>query len=173
MRAAYNNYFLASLSPWGNSFTFCDSLAASGSKIARNADVLMYHALFPNDVAGDFIYRSLNISSDYDNVGVKTVNTHHPFAVMDTLCCAIFATDLNPISWEDELAQTTKGHPLTYFSEGSGSLITRSDVGQGRALPQLFGPRHPRRASVLRPFAFQPLRSRTLLEHLPLRAPSA
>ena len=125
VRAAYNNYFLASLSPWGNSFTFCDSLAASGSKIARNADVLMYHALFPNDVAGDFIYRN-QISSDYDNVGVKTVNTHHPFAVMDTLCCAIFAADLDPVSWEDEFGRTTKGHPLTYFSEDTCNLITRS-----------------------------------------------
>ena len=125
VRAAYNNYFLASLSPWGNSFTFCDSLASSGSKIARNADVLMYHALFPNDVAGDFIYRN-QISSDYDNVGVKTVNTHHPFAVMDTLCCAIFATDLDPVSWEDEFARVTKGYPVTYFSEDTCNLITRS-----------------------------------------------
>ena len=125
VRSTYNNYFLASLSPWGNSFTFCDSLAASGSKIARNADVAMYHALFPNDAAGDFIYRN-QISSDYENVGVKTVNTHHPFAVMDTLCCAIFATDMDPVSWDDEFVQTTKGHPLTYFSEDTCNLITRS-----------------------------------------------
>jgi hypothetical protein len=125
VRSTYNNYFLASLSPWGNSFTFCDSLASSGSKIARNADVAMYHALFPNDVAGDFIYRN-EISSDYENVGVKTVNTHHPFAVMDTLCCAIFATDMNPVSWDEEFAQVTKDRPLTYFSEDTCNLITRS-----------------------------------------------
>ena len=125
VRSAYNNYFLASLSPWGNSFTFCDSLASSGCKIARNADVAMYHALFPNDVAGDFIYRN-QISSDYDNVGVKTINTHHPFAVMDTLCCAIFANDLDPVSWEDEFARITRGHPLTYFSEDTCNMITRS-----------------------------------------------
>jgi len=71
VRSAYNNYFLSSLTPWGDSFTFCDSLASSGCKIARNADVMMYHALFPKDVCGDFILRN-QIAEDYDNVGAKT-----------------------------------------------------------------------------------------------------
>jgi hypothetical protein len=125
VRSAYNNYFPAAMVPWGDSFTFCDSLARSGCKIARNADVLMYHALFPSDKSGDFAYRN-QINEDYANVGQNSVNTHHPFAVMDTLCCAIFANDVDPVSREDEYAQVTADRPLTYFSEDTGNMITRS-----------------------------------------------
>jgi hypothetical protein len=126
IRAAYNDYFPASLNPWGSGFTFCDSLAGSGGKIARNADVLMYHAFFPNDVAGDFIYRN-QIDGNYNSDQLTNINTHHPFSVMDSLCCAIFATDFNSTaSWDDEYAQFSKGRPLTYFGEDTGNLITRS-----------------------------------------------
>ncbi len=125
IRAAYNNYFIASLTPWGNSFTFCDSQARSGGKIARNADVLMYHSLFPKDVAGNLIYRN-QIAGDYSNVGAKAVNTRHPFSTMDALCCAIFASDVSPITREEEFATVTKDRPLSYFSEDTCNLITRS-----------------------------------------------
>jgi hypothetical protein len=129
VRAAFNNYFIASMNPWGNGFTFCDSLAGSGGKVARNADVLMYHTLFPKDVAGDFVYRN-QIEENYDFVGSKNLNTHHPFAVMDSLCCAIFSSDLMPTAWDDESKQVTKDRPLTYFSEDTGNMITRSAWGK-------------------------------------------
>ena len=93
-------------------------------------------------MAGDFIYRN-QISSDYDNVGVKTVNTHHPFAVMDTLCCAIFATDLDPVSWEDEFARTTKGYPADLLQRGHLQSDHPLRLGQGRPLFGLPEPRHP------------------------------
>lgn len=125
IRAAYNNYFIASMTPWGDSFTFCDSQARSGGKIARNADVLMYHSLFPKDVAGNLIYRN-QIAGDYSNVGAKALNTHHPFSTMDALCCAIFASDVTPISREEEFATVTKDRPLSYFSDDTCNLITRS-----------------------------------------------
>ena len=125
VRAAYNDYFAASLNPWGDGFTFCDSLAASGSKVARNADVLMYHAFFPNDVAGDFLYRN-QLDGNYNSDALTKINTHHPFLVMDALCCAIFATDFSTTSWDDEHAKFSNGRPLTYYGEDTGNLITRS-----------------------------------------------
>jgi hypothetical protein len=125
IRAAYNDYFVASMTPWGDSFTFCDSMARSGGKIARNADVLMYRTLFPNDRAGHFIYRN-QIGGDYGNVGAKTINTRHPFSTMDALCCAIFANDIPPMNRDEEFATVTRDRPLTYFSEDTCNLITRS-----------------------------------------------
>ena len=126
VRSAFVNYFVASLNPWGGGFTFCDSLAGSGGKVARNADILMYHTLFPKDVAGDFIYRN-QIDGDYAGVGSKSLNTHHPFSTMDALCCAIFASDLMPVTWDQEHAEVTKDRPLTYYGEDTGNMITRSD----------------------------------------------
>ncbi len=146
IRANFNNYYVASLNPWGNAFTFCDSLGGTGIKIARNADVVMYHALFPQDLAGDFIYRS-QIDGDYSKILGGPVNTHHYFAVMDALCCALYATDLMPAmldarmvgqkrvldaanmmptDFDKELAQISEGRPLTYFSEDTCNMITRS-----------------------------------------------
>lgn len=125
IRAAYNDYFVASMTPWGDSFTFCDSMARSGGKIARNADVLMYRTLFPTDRAGHFVYRN-QIGGDYGNVGAKTINTRHPFATMDALCCAIFANDISPMNRDEEFSDVTRDRPLTYFSEDTCNLITRS-----------------------------------------------
>ncbi len=125
VRSAYNNYFVASMTPWGNSFTFCDSMAKSGGKIARNADVLMYHRLFPNDPAGNLIFRN-QIAGDYDNVGARAINTRHPFSTMDALCCAIFATDITPGDAATEFSAVTRDRPLTYFSDDTCNLITRS-----------------------------------------------
>jgi hypothetical protein len=125
IRAAYNDYFVASMTPWGDSFTFCDSMARSGGKIARNADVLMYRSLFPKDVAGNLIYRN-QIAGDYSNVGSRTINTRHPFSTMDALCCAIFANDVAPVDRDAEFAALTGDRPQTYFSEDTCNLITRS-----------------------------------------------
>lgn len=126
LRSAYNNFFIGAMSPWGNSFTFYDSLARSGGKIARNADVLMYRALFPDDIAGQFVYRN-QIGGDYANVGQNSINLRHPFATMDALCCAIFAIDTAPVTPEEEHARVTNGRPLTVFSEDTGNVMTRSD----------------------------------------------
>ncbi len=126
IRAAYNDCFVASMNPWGDAFTFCDSLGGTGNKISRNADVMIYHALFPKDVSGDFMYRN-QLGGDYANITGGRVNTHHPFAVMDSLCCAIFATDFTPgATWDSEFAQVTRGRPLTYFSQDTCNLVTRS-----------------------------------------------
>ena len=125
IRSAYNNYFVASMTPWGDSFTFCDSMARSGGKIARNADVLIYHSLFPKDTAGNFVYRN-QIAGDYSNVGARTINTRHPFSTMDALCCAIFASDVSPVNRDEEFAAVTRDRPLMYFSEDNCNLITRS-----------------------------------------------
>ena len=85
----------------------------------------MYHALFPKDVAGDFIYRN-QIEGDYTKILGGRVNTQHYFAVMDALCCAIYATDLMPTNFDKELATLSDGRPLTYFSEDTCNMITRS-----------------------------------------------
>ena len=124
VRNAYNQYYFHAMNPWGHSFTFCDSLARSGCKISRNADVLMYHTLFPNDMAGNRIFRN-QIEENYDGVGV--INTRHPFSTMDALCCAIFASDINAISAEQERQELIQQRPLTYFSDDTCNMITRSD----------------------------------------------
>ncbi len=126
VRSAYNDYFIASLNPWGGGFTFCDSLAGSGGKIARNADVMMYHTLFPTDLAGEFLYRN-QVDNSYTSNALTKINTHHPFLATDALCLAIFPSDFNSTAtWDDELAQVSKGRPLTYFGEDTGNVITRS-----------------------------------------------
>jgi hypothetical protein len=126
VRATYNNYFISSLDPWGGNFTFCDSLGGTHTKVARNADVIMYHALFPKDVSGDFVYRN-QIDGGYANIIPRgDVNTRHPFSVMDALCCAIYATDLLPLDADKEYAEVTAGRPYTYFSEDTCNMITRS-----------------------------------------------
>jgi hypothetical protein len=45
---------------------------------------------------------------------------------MDALCCAIFATDMMPCEPQDEYQQVTTGRPLTYFSQDTCNLMTRS-----------------------------------------------
>lgn len=122
LRATFNNYYIASLNPWGNGFTFCDSQGMSGGKIARAADVRVYHALFPDDAAGDFVYRN-QVNGTYDSKGFVT---SHPFLVLDGLVSAIFCTDFSPETWEQAHARVTAGRPLTYWSDDTGNLITRS-----------------------------------------------
>ncbi len=125
LRAAFNQYFVAALNPWGDGFTFYDSMARSGGKIPRNADVLAYRTLFPDDPAGRFLYRH-QISGDYANVGARALNTRHPFSTMDALVCAIFAADLDPVGRDEEFARVTRDRPLTYFGEDTGNLVTRT-----------------------------------------------
>ena len=125
LRATFNQYFVAAMNPWGGGFTFCDSLGGSGIKIARNADVAMYRALFPNDLAGQVIYAN-QLDGDPAKVIGNQVNTRHPFAVTDALLCAIYATDLPITDLAEARKRISVGRSPTYFSEDTGNLITRS-----------------------------------------------
>ena len=127
LRAAFQNYFIHAMDPWGNAFTVCDSLGGTGSKIGRNADVVIYHSLFPNDLAGEFVYRN-QVSGDYTNLTEKDrINTRHPFAVTDPLCCVVFANDFDSkLSWDADFRRTVQNRALTSFSEDTGNLMTRS-----------------------------------------------
>ena len=121
LRSTFNDYYIASLNPWGNGFTFCDSQGASGCKIARASDVRVYHALFPNDLAGDFVYRN-QVNGKYESGGFAT---GHPFFVLDGLANAIFAGDFSSETWEQNFTKVTEGRPLTYWSDDTGNMITR------------------------------------------------
>jgi hypothetical protein len=125
LRVAFNDYFVAAMNPWGGGFTFCDSLGGSGIKIARNADVAMYRALFPQDLAGQVIYAN-QLDGDPKRIIGNQVNTHHPFAVTDALLCAIYATDLPITDLGEARTRISVGRSPTYFSEDTGNLITRS-----------------------------------------------
>ena len=122
IRAIFNNYYIASMNPWGKAFTFCDSQGSSECHIARDSDVYVYHALFPNDIAGDFVYRNQK-NGEYKPAGWAS----HPFFVLDSLTRAIFARDFSTEPWDKEFAQVVTGRPLTYWSEDTGNLITRTE----------------------------------------------
>ncbi len=121
IRATFNNYYIASLNPWGNAFTFCDSQGSSQCHIARGSDVCVYHSLFPNDEAGDFVYRN-QVGNKYDVHGWAT----HPFYVLDALAEAIFCRDFSAEPWDKEYAEVSAGRPLTYWSDDTGNMITRN-----------------------------------------------
>jgi hypothetical protein len=127
LRSAFQNFFLHAMNPWGDGFTFIDSLGGSGIPIARNADVVMYHFLYPGDVAADFVYRN-QIRGDYANLTEKDkINTRHPFLVTDPLCSVIYASDYDgKKTWEESLQAATKDKPLSLFSEDTCNLLTRS-----------------------------------------------
>ena len=50
----------------------------------------------------------------------------HPFHVADGLVQAIFAEEYAPKTWDQARADATAGKPLTFFSDGTGNLITRT-----------------------------------------------
>ena len=129
MRSVFNDYYLAAMMPWGGGFTFCDSLGGSNIKVARNADAVMYHTLFPDDVAGDLVLHA-QVGGDPTKILGGAVNTHHAFAVTDALYCALFASDPSTKDFPSGLKKATEGRPLTYFSEDTCNTITRSGWDQ-------------------------------------------
>lgn len=127
LRDVFRNYYIAAMDPWGGRYTFYDSINGTGSRIARNADVVLYHHVFPDDAAGALCYRS-QVSEGYESLTEKDrINTRHPFSLTDPLICAIYACDVDRDEpWERALARVTEGRPLTQFSEDTCNLITRS-----------------------------------------------
>jgi hypothetical protein len=125
LRDAFHSYFVASLNPWGMADTFYDSLGGTNDHVSRTADILAYKYLFPNDPAVDYVYRN-NIKPDYSTFA-EPVNTRHPFLATEALVTALYAQDYNEsISNDEAREQLTKGMPLTYFSDDTCNMITRS-----------------------------------------------
>jgi hypothetical protein len=127
LRDVFRNYYIAAMDPWGGRFTFYDSINGTGSRISRNADVVLYHHVFPDDAAGAFCYRN-QVLEGYEALTEKDrINTRHPFALTDPLICAIYACDVDRDEpWDKALARLADGRPLTQFSEDTCNLITRS-----------------------------------------------
>ncbi len=127
LRDVFRNYYIAAMDPWGGRYTFYDSINGTGSRISRNADVVLYHQVFPDDAAGALCYRS-QVLEGYEALTEKDrINTRHPFALTDPLICAIYACDVDRDEpWEKALERVTEGRPLSQFSEDTCNLITRS-----------------------------------------------
>jgi hypothetical protein len=122
---AFHSYFIASLNPWGMANTFYDSLGGTNDHVSRNADILAYKYLFPNDLAVDFVYRN-NIKPDYSNFA-EPVNTRHPFLATEALVTALYAQEYNEsVTLDEERNQVVKSMPSTYFSDDTCNMITRS-----------------------------------------------
>ena len=144
LRNTFRTFYIAAVDPWGGRFTFYDSSNGTGSRIARNADVVLYNLVFPDDAAGRFVYRN-QVLEGYEALTEKDrINTRHPFSVTDPLVCAIYANDVDTSSsWDESLAEVARGRPLTQFSPDTCNLITRSAwtpdavyvTYQNRALP--------------------------------------
>jgi hypothetical protein len=125
LRDAFHSYFIASLNPWGMGDTFYDSLAGTDDHVSRNADILAYKYLFPNDKAVDYVFRN-NIKPDYSTFS-EAVNTRHPFLATEALVTALYAADYDEsLSNDQERKEVTKNLPLTYFSNDTCNMVTRS-----------------------------------------------
>ncbi len=125
LRDAFHSYFVASLNPWGMADTFYDSLGGTNDHVSRTADILAYKYLFPNDPAVDYVYRN-NIKADYSTFS-EPVNTRHPFLATEALVTALYAQDYNEsISNDEARKQLAANLPLTYFSDDTCNMITRS-----------------------------------------------
>jgi hypothetical protein len=127
LRDVFRRHYIAAMDPWGGRFTFYDSISGTGSRISRNADVVLYHHVFPDDAAGAFCYRN-QVLEGYEALTEKDrINTRHPFALTDPLICAIYACDVDcDEPWDQAMARVVEGRPLTQFSEDTCNLITRS-----------------------------------------------
>ena len=122
VRAQIGGYYLHAMDPWGGHFTFYDSLGGRGNTTPM-FDVLVVKHLFPKDPAIDFVYRN-TVGEDYESFA-RPVAFGHPFFLMTGLVQAIFAEEYAPKSWDQARADAAAGKPLTFFSEGTGNLITR------------------------------------------------
>ena len=122
VREQVGGYYLHAMDPWGGHFTFYDSLGGRGNTTPMfDAQVMKF--LFPQDPAIDFVYRN-TVGEDY--APFKTnVRFGHQLHKLDALVQAIFAVEYDAQTWDQALAAATAGKPLTFFSNGTGNLITR------------------------------------------------
>ncbi len=122
VRAQVGGYYLHAMDPWGGHFTFYDSLGGRGNTTPMQ-DAQMMKYLFPQDPAIDFVYRN-TVGEGYD---VFKANVHfgHPLMKLVPLVQAIFAVEYTPQTWDEGLKAASAGKPLTFFSNGTGNLITR------------------------------------------------
>ena len=144
LRTQADNYYLAALDPWGKHFTFYDSLGGRGNSTPM-FDVMVLKHYFPNDPTLDFVYRN-TVGENYENLG-KSVHFGHPFHLNDGVIQAIFCEEFDGSkTWDQALAAATAGKPLTYFSEDTGNMITRtaweSDAVQFHFLTRCVGGGH-------------------------------
>jgi hypothetical protein len=123
VRTQVGGYYLHAMDPWGGHFTFYDSLGGRGNTTPMFDLGVMKH-LFPNDPGIDFVYRN-TVGEGYD-IFRQPVRFGHPFHVADGLVQAIFAEEYAPKTWDQARADATAGKPLTFFSDGTGNLITRT-----------------------------------------------
>ncbi len=123
VRAQVGSYYLHAMDPWGGHFTFYDSLGGRGNTTPMQ-DVLVLKHLFPRDPAIDFVYRN-TVGENYETFKAP-VRFGHPFFIAAPLIQAIFAEPYAAKTWDQAHADATAGKPLTFFSNDSGNLITRS-----------------------------------------------
>jgi hypothetical protein len=118
------NYYLSAMDPWGGAFTFYDSLGGRGNVTPMN-DVMMVKRMFPNDPVVDFVYR--NVSGNDYRIFKSTVHFGHPLYVGEGLIKALFATPYDESKTYEQAHQlATTNKPLTYYSDDTGNMITRS-----------------------------------------------
>jgi hypothetical protein len=124
LRAQTGGYFLHALDPWGGHFTFYDSLGGRGNSTPMH-DLLVMKNAFPADPALDFVYRN-TVGEDYAWFK-DAVRFGHPFHLADGLIKAVFALPYDEaLTWDQAHDRATAGKPLTYFSDSTCNLITRS-----------------------------------------------
>ena len=123
VRTQIGGYYLHAMNPWGGHFTFYDSLGGRGNTTPM-FDALVEKHLFPDDPAIDFVYRN-TVGENYEAFN-ENVRFSHPFHLVDPLVQAVFAEEFLPRTWDQALAAATIGKGLTFFSEGTGNLITRT-----------------------------------------------
>ena len=129
LRVQTDDYYLASMDPWGGHFTFYDSLGGRGNTTPM-FDVMVLKHYFPKDAALDFVYRN-TIGENYEGIGTN-VHFGHAFHLNDGVVQAIFAEEYDASkSWEEAQKSATAGKPLTYFSADTGNHITRSAWDKG------------------------------------------
>jgi hypothetical protein len=123
VRTQIGGYYLHAMDPWGGHFTFYDSLGGRGNSTPM-FDAIVEKYLFPNDPAIDFVYRN-TVGENYEFFS-GPVHFGHPFHLLDGLVKAIFAENYAPQTWQQAHDAATAGKPLTFFSNGTGNLITRA-----------------------------------------------
>ena len=124
LRRQVDSYYLHAMDPWGKRFTFFDSLGGRGNTTPM-FDVMTMKYLYPEDPAIDFVYRN-TVGDDYA-VFKDKVRFGHPFYLNNGMIRAIIGTPYDESkTWEQARDAATAGKALTYFSDDTGNLITRS-----------------------------------------------
>ncbi|MFP5039843.1 hypothetical protein [Parasediminibacterium sp. JCM 36343] len=124
IRQQVAHYYLHAMDPWGKFFTFFDSLGGRGNTTPM-IDVMVIKRMFPNDPTIDFVYRNW-VGDDYAFLK-KQVHFGHPLlldnGLMNSILCVPYDESKSYTQAHD---MATAGKPLTFFSNNTGNMITRT-----------------------------------------------